>query len=273
LEKWRWIPYRVHSAAENMAIDEAIMLAQSSSDVPPTLRFYGWEPAACSIGYFQKMERELDLAALQKRGISYVRRITGGRTVFHDQELTYSLIVGKQHALYAQGVSQSYYQISQGLLAGFAELGLAAMLSPPRQQRLAATGSSSVCFDQASDYELVIDGKKVVGSAQTRKQNALLQHGSILLSLDLERFFSLLAFPSESARHRLQKNFAKRVGTINEFAARPVSLIEVIAAFRLGFAQGMHIELEEGALTEAELEMAKQLQEEKYNTDEWNLQR
>lgn len=272
VKQWRWIPYQVHSAAENMAIDEAIMICHQQGKVPPTLRFYGWEPAACSIGYFQKVDREIDREEIQKQGLAFVRRMTGGRTVFHDQELTYSLILSEDHPLYSNSVSQSYQSISQGIMAGFSRLGLdAEWVSPPvrRSQR----STSSACFDAASDYEITIQGKKVVGSAQTRHKGVLLQHGSILIDFDVDRFFQILSFPSQKVRERMKRIFVKKAGTINEFSTSKKELAEVIEAFYHGFATGLNISLLEGSLTEEEVELANKLVKEKYSTEEWNLQR
>jgi len=271
LEKWRWIPYQVGSAAENMAIDEAIMIQHRLGHVPPTIRFYGWTPAACSIGYFQKIERELDLVAIKEQGLSFVRRLTGGRTVFHDQELTYSLVVSEEHPLYSTSVTQSYLQISKGLLAGFAELALDATVAPARRTRKKA--ESSACFDTASDYEIQLFGKKVVGSAQVRQQGVLLQHGSILLDVDADRFFQLLRFPSEAARNRMKRIFTRQAGAINQFTKEKKSLEDVIKAFYRGFMKGMNITLEKGELTSAEKELAQQLAKEKYTSDDWNFMR
>lgn len=272
MEKWRWISYQVASAAENMAIDEAIMIHHQQGKVPPTLRFYGWKPSACTIGYFQKLERELDLEALKRQGVDYVRRMTGGRTVFHDQELTYSLIVSEQHPLGSLSISESYRQISQGLIAGFAELGLNATISPP-QPRARDKHESSACFDAASDYEITIQGKKVVGSAQTRQRGVLLQHGSILIDIDVDRFFELLRFPSEVARKRMKRLFARQAGAINQFFIQKKSLEEVITAFYQGFKHGMNLSLVEEELTTQEITFAERLAAEKYRSDEWNFQR
>lgn len=271
LEKWRWIPYQVCSAAENMAIDEAMMIQHRLGKVPPTIRFYGWEPAACSIGYFQKIERELDLEAIKEQGLSYVRRLTGGRTVFHDQELTYSLVVSEKYPLYSTSITQSYLQISKGLLAGFTELGLDATLAPVVRRR--GKPQSSACFDTASDYEIQIFGKKVVGSAQVRQQGVLLQHGSILLDYDADRFFQLLRFPSEAARNRMKRVFSRQAGAINHFTMKRKSVAEVVRAFYQGFMKGMNISLVKGELTPEEKELAQQLQKEKYESDDWNFMR
>lgn len=271
MKEWRWIPYQVGSAAENMAIDEAILIHHQQGKVPPTIRFYGWEPAACSIGYFQKIRKELDIEEITNQGFSYVRRITGGRTVFHDQELTYSLIVSEQHPLYSLSVTKSYLQISRGLLAGFAELGMEAAIAQPLRNR--GRIESSACFDTASDYEIEILGKKVVGSAQTRQRGVLLQHGSILVDIDPDRFFRLLHFPTEAVRNRMKRLFVRKAGAINQLATTKKSLSEVIEAFYQGFQKGMEISLIKGELTPEEQELAKQLKTEKYETDEWNFQR
>lgn len=271
VKPWRWIPYQVYSAAENMAIDEAIMICHRQGKVPPTLRFYGWKPAACSIGYFQKVDREINRAEIQKHGLDFVRRMTGGRTVFHDQELTYSLVFSEDHPLYMDSVSQSYRSISQGILAGFLKLELDAKWASPvrRPKRLV----SSACFDATSDYEITIQGKKVVGSAQTRQKGVLLQHGSILIDLDVDRFFQLLSFPSQAVRERMKRIYIKKAGTINQFSTSPRELEEVIDAFYQGFASGLNLSLEEGSLTQEEVELAETLVKEKYGTEAWNLQR
>ncbi len=97
--------------ATNMAIDEAILTAHARGLVPPTLRFYGWNPPCLSVGVFQSVEREIDLAECQRRGIDVVRRATGGRAVLHAAEVTYSLVTSSGRAFAAGNVRQSY-QIS-----------------------------------------------------------------------------------------------------------------------------------------------------------------
>ncbi len=268
--EWRYIPYRKYSAAWNMAIDEAMMIAHQEQRVPPTLRFYGWEPAALSIGYFQKVEKEVDRAELARQGLELVRRLTGGRAVLHDQELTYSIVVSEKDPILPPSVSASYRALSQGLVAGFRILGLQAELAPP--QSTASLGTAA-CFDTSSDYELVLEGKKVAGSAQVRKQGVVLQHGSILLEVDLERLMAVLRFPSERVKERLKESFAQKAVAINQMAARKVTLEEMISAFYQGFTTGLSIKLVEGELTPYEWKLAEQLVQSKYQQDDWNLQR
>jgi len=271
MEKWRFLPYQTWSPAENMAIDEAMMQLHHEGKTPPTIRFYGWDPATLSIGYFQKAAREVNLEELQRSGWGFVRRMTGGRAVLHDQELTYSVVVSENHPLMPPTVSESYRVISQGLLEGFRLLGLEAEMSSPLQKPKGE--HTAACFDSPSDYELVIEGKKVAGSAQVRKQGIILQHGSILIDLDVEALFRVLLFPSERVREKWKADFREKAVAIQPMIQRMVSIGEVENAFFHGFQKGMGIELVPGELTEEEKTLAEQLVQEKYGTDQWNLRR
>lgn len=279
-EQWRFIQSGACSPAENMAIDEAILLAHSEGKVPPTLRFYGWEPATLSIGYFQKAEEEVDFAALQEHHIGFVRRPTGGRAVLHDMELTYSVIVSEDYPGMPRSVTEAYRVISEGLLHGFRQLGLDAQmvdLSATADGAQYAEAGSAACFDSPSWYELVVEGRKVAGSAQTRQKGVVLQHGSILIDMDIELLFQLLRFPSERVRQRLQASFASKAVTINDLLRsaqlEEVSLADVEVAFERGFATGMGIELVASELTAYEQEWVERLVREKYDHPDWNLRR
>lgn len=124
MEKWRFIVTEGMSPAMNMAVDEAILQLHSEGKVPPTVRFYTWNPATLSIGYFQKAAKEINLELVQEKGIGFVRRATGGRAVLHDQELTYSVVVSESHPEMPSSVTEAYKVISLGLLHGFQNLGL-----------------------------------------------------------------------------------------------------------------------------------------------------
>lgn len=275
-KRWRLIKSAAYDAATNMAIDEAILLLHSQHRVPPTLRFYTWKPAALSIGYFQRVEEEIDLAKVEQCGFDFVRRMTGGRAVLHDQELTYSLITSEQ--VYGKGtITESYRLLSLGLLYGFQKLGLKAefALSNARHRlkKDALQERSAVCFDSPSAYELVVEDRKVAGSAQIRKQGALLQHGSILLDMDVDRLFQLFRYPSEEKRKEAKEVFRKKAVAINQLLADPVSVREAEEAFQQGFAQGLGVELVEDNLSSEEMELAKALVENKYSRPEWNFRR
>ncbi|WP_197490650.1 biotin/lipoate A/B protein ligase family protein [Brevibacillus sp. SKDU10] len=276
MEKWRYVVTPPMSPEMNMAIDEAILTLHSQGKVPPTVRFYTWNPATLSIGYFQKMEKEINIDEVKRLGLGLVRRPTGGRAVLHDAELTYSVIVSEDHPQMPKSVTEAYKVISMGLLHGFQKLGLKAeMVSLATEEEKAKYDSpgSSACFDSPSWYELVVEGKKVAGSAQTRQKGVILQHGSILLDMDVDLLFSLLTFPSERVKERMMNSFKQKAVTINEVSSKPISLEEAIEAFYQGFAEGLGIELVPMDLTAEEQQLAKELAENRYSTDEWNFRR
>ncbi|MEK8130500.1 biotin/lipoate A/B protein ligase family protein [Paenibacillus filicis] len=278
--EWRWIQSGAGDPAYNMAVDEAILTAHSEGLAPPTVRFYGWSPATLSIGYFQKAKDEIDFGALKREGYGFVRRATGGRAVLHDQELTYSMIVSESYPGIPRSVTEAYRILSQGLLLGFRRLGLAAdmvqLASPEEQEKYASMGSAA-CFDSPSWYELVVEGRKIAGSAQTRAKGVVLQHGSILLDLDADALFDLLLFNSDRIKDRMKQQFLRKAIAINDLlrsvGREPVGLAEVVSAFEAGIAEGLNIRLVPGELTDYERELADKLVEEKYGNAEWNLRR
>ena len=185
--KWRFIDSNNRSPYYNMALDEALLEWHSKGEIPPTIRFYGWNPPTLSIGYFQKAEKEINFDKVKELGLGFVRRPTGGRGVLHDEELTYSVIVSEEYPNMPKTVTEAYRVISEGLLEGFRSLGLEAYFAIPRseeEKNSLKNPRSSVCFDAPSWYELVVEGRKIAGSAQTRQKGVILQHGSILLEID-----------------------------------------------------------------------------------------
>jgi lipoate-protein ligase A len=275
-EVWRFIDSGNCSPAFNMALDEALLEWHSEGKIPPTIRFYGWNPPTLSIGYFQKVEKEINMDAVRKHGLGFVRRPTGGRGVLHDQELTYSVIVSEAHPNMPKTVTEAYRVISQGILEGFRLLGLDAYFAVPKTEEEKAdlkNPRSAVCFDAPSWYELVVEGRKVAGSAQTRQKGVILQHGSILLDLDEELLFSLFKYPSERVKERLRQNFKQKAVAINELTDRKVTIEEAKEAFFKGFEKGLNIVLEPYELTKEELDDVHRLAKEKYETDEWNFKR
>src|SRR5215469_16571670 len=177
----------------NMALDEVLMKSISKSATgTPTLRLYGWNPAAVSIGYFQSIDQEVDVELCKKAGIDIVRRITGGGAVLHDSELTYSFITRK----YPQNMLESYR-----------------MICDPIRICLVNLGFSKVRFAPLND--VIVDGKKVSGNAQTRKEGTLLQHGTILLDVDPEKMFTFLKVQKEKIRDKVIDNVRARVMGVN----------------------------------------------------------
>ncbi|MFP7297661.1 biotin/lipoate A/B protein ligase family protein [Neobacillus niacini] len=275
-EVWRFIDSGNCSPSFNMALDEALLDWHSEGKIPPVIRFYGWEPATLSIGYFQKVEKEIDLEAVKTHGLGFVRRPTGGRGVLHEHELTYSVIVSEDHPEMPKTVTEAYRVISEGILKGFHKLGLEAYFAVPKtdEERSALRDPrSAVCFDAPSWYELVVEGRKVAGSAQTRQKGVILQHGSILLDLDEDKLFSLFKYPNERVKERMKSAFKNKAVAINEISSRRISLEEAKEAFYKGFGEGLNIELESYQLTEEELAYVHKIAKERYENDEWNFKR
>jgi lipoate-protein ligase A len=276
MEKWRFVHTGKQSPAFNMALDEAMVALQKEGEIPPTIRFYGWEPATLSIGYFQKARAEVDQEKLRAYGLGFVRRATGGRAVLHDNELTYSIVVPESHSMIPSTIIEAYRVLSEGLRCGFQRLGLQAEMvtlgTAEEKQRYEGMGSAA-CFDAPSWYELVIEGKKVSGNAQMRHDGILLQHGAIPLDCDVDLLFDLLIFSSEAVRQRMKQMFATKAIFIQQLKDAPVTMNEVEEAFRRGFEEGLGIELVEGELTEQERRLAQQIAADKYGNDDWNFKR
>ncbi|MBF0709235.1 lipoate--protein ligase family protein [Alkalihalobacillus hwajinpoensis] len=274
MKQWAFIDSGERSPAYNMALDEALLKWHSDGTIPPVIRFYGWNPPTLSIGYFQRIERDINMDAVEKNGLGFVRRPTGGRAVLHDQEVTYSVIVSEDYPDMPSTVTEAYRVISEGLLIGFRKLGLNAYFAVPEtdaeKEELRAP-RSGVCFDSPSYYELVVEGRKVAGSAQTRQKGVILQHGSILLDIDEDQLFDCFKFKNERIRERMQRGFRKKAVAINALRETPVSISEAVKAFYDGFQQGLDIELVPYQLTDEQESFVVQLAEEKYASKEWNF--
>ncbi|WP_026689296.1 lipoate--protein ligase family protein [Alteribacter aurantiacus] len=272
-EKWLYIDSGDQSPYYNMALDEKLMDWHRRGLIPPVVRFYGWNPPTLSVGYFQKAKKEIDMEAVKKHELGFVRRPTGGRAVLHEDELTYSVIISESHPEMPETVTEAYRVISQGLLEGFLELGLDAGFSIPRteeERNNLKNPRSAVCFDASSWYELVVEGRKIAGSAQTRQKGVILQHGSIILSMDEDKLFDVFVYPNERVRERMQRSFKNKAVAIEELLGEKVPMNRAKKVFRDGFEKGLNISLEEMTLTQEQEDEVHALIDQKYGTDEWN---
>ncbi|WP_174734154.1 lipoate--protein ligase family protein [Mesobacillus harenae] len=275
-EVWRFLDTGDQPPSFNMALDEALLDWHSEGKIPPVIRFYGWSPATLSVGYFQKIEKEINMEAVKNHRLGFVRRPTGGRGVLHEHELTYSVIVTEDYPDMPRTVTEAYRVISEGILKGFHNLGLDAYFSVPKtaeERDSLKNPRSAVCFDAPSWYELVVEGRKVAGSAQTRQKGVILQHGSILLDLDEDKLFSLFKYPNDRVKERMQKAFKSKAVAINEISPTKISIEAAKKAFEKGFAEGLNIELERYTLSDKEHEYVTKLAKEKYENPEWNFKR
>ncbi|MDX8047418.1 lipoate--protein ligase family protein [Gracilibacillus sp. S3-1-1] len=270
-ETWYFIDTGKQTPAYNMAVDECLLNWHSEGKIPPTIRFYEWEPAGLSVGYFQKTTNKIDLDAVRRNGYGLVRRLTGGRAVLHDKELTYSIVVSEEHAKMPSSIKEAYLVLSKGLLEGYQTLGIDASFAIPEGKL--ETTQSAVCFEEPSWYELVVDNKKAAGSAQTRKKGVILQHGSIPLTVDDNQLYDLFIYRNEKVKERARKSFKDKAISIEEAANRTVTMAETKRAFKEGFAKGLNIELQELTFSQEQEQEVIALMKSKYLQDEWNLSR
>ncbi|RHW38487.1 lipoate--protein ligase family protein [Lysinibacillus yapensis] len=274
--KWYFINSGPCSPSYNMALDEALLDLHSTGEIPPVIRFYEWNPATLSIGYFQRAHRDIDFEALNAQNLGFVRRPTGGRAVLHEHELTYSVIVTEQYPDMPASVTEAYRVISEGLLLGFKNLGLDAYFSVPdteQQREDLKKPKSAVCFDAPSWYELVVEGKKVAGSAQTRQKGVILQHGAILLDLDEEKLLSVFKFSSPEVKEKMRKKLPEKAVAIRQLTDKDISIDQCVDSFKKGFEEALDIELVPYELTEEQRNYVKKIEETKYLNDEWNFRK
>lgn len=270
-ETWGFLDSGVHDAATNMAIDESLLNWHSEGKIPPTLRFYGWARPSLTIGQFQKAEKSIDFAGVQKHNCDFVRRLTGGSAVLHDDELTYSIVVSEQHPRIPQSVREAYYILSKGVLEGYRNLGIDADYAIP--EREAMLDKTAVCFEKTAYYEMIVDGKKISGNAQTRKSGVLLQHGSIPITMDEEMLFDMFKFSSERVKERQRRGFANKAVSIDDIAHKPHTFQMLKEAFLAGFQTGLGVSVKPLELTEEQWQEVRILADEKYRTDDWNIRR
>jgi lipoate-protein ligase A len=188
--RWRLLATPPLGAAENMACDEAL-LRRAATSGEAVFRVYAWREPTLSLGRNQPARDEYDVDALNERGIAVVRRLTGGRAVLHDREVTYSVTAPEA---FGATLRDAYLRINQVLVQGLRSLGVAAAIADPRGR--APAPSTAPCFEEPTEGELVLGGRKLAGSAQYREDGALLQHGSILVEDDQSLVASMLRTPA-----------------------------------------------------------------------------
>jgi len=270
-QAWRFLDTGARDAASNMAIDEALLLTHETGATPPTLRVYAWERPALSLGYAQNTAREVNLTACRQHGVEIVRRPTGGRAVLHDQEVTYSLILPTTWWHGTDTLTEHYQRIGLALTAALQQLGLPVHFERAHRRPLASRlQASPACFSALARYEISVAGKKIVGSAQKRLHNALLQHGSIPLEIDRARLFQCLRTPTEQQTDLIQAAYTTMTA-INEIAPFPLPLPTIHQALREGLAASFGIGFIPATLQAAEQRLAAELRATKYATHTWNF--
>jgi lipoyl(octanoyl) transferase len=263
---WRLLITPPASGAWNMALDESILEHVGRGESLPTLRLYAWNPACLSLGHAQPFA-DVDMTRLKARGWEVVRRATGGRAILHTDELTYSVIAPNDEPRLAGSVPESYNRLAQALLLAVKTLELQVEMKEGKTNR--DSTPNPVCFEVPSTYEITVDGKKLIGSAQARKKEGVLQHGSLPLTGDLTRICQALVFESESARQDAAARLLRRAVTVGSALGREISWETAAQAFIHAFETQLGLSFERGDLSESESKRTAELVKEKYDHPSW----
>ncbi len=262
------------SGAANMAIDQAVAEACAAGTSLPTVRFYRWTPPAVSLGRLQPIG-DIDEQRVAALGYEIVRRPTGGRAILHTDEFTYSVVAPMDHPLMRGGVMDAYLRLSNALIAGLRLLGVPADKAPGDVR--VGPDVSAVCFEAPSAYEITAGGRKLMGSAQSRRANYVLQHGSLPLVGDITRLIDVLALPPEQAA-TLRAELRGRACTLAQAlgvddGSDLVTFERVADAMRRGFETALQLSFQPGGLTADEVRRSAFLIRTQFGSADWNRQR
>ena len=265
---WRLLNFQSYNIFENMAIDEAVFHETIKNKKLPTIRFYSSEPAAITIGYFQDAKKELNIEKCQREGVDVVRRITGGRAVFHFNEITYSIAAGEREKLFPADIPGACKIISKCIARGLRDLGIEVCLAEDgltqKKEEI-----NPCCFSTPLRNELLVKGRKICGNAQVRRRGGFLQHGLLLLAFNAEKTADLMLL--DCTPERVEK-LRQSVTAVSEELARQIDEREVCSKLRKGFIEELGIDLEEGTLTPAEEKLKNKLMK-KYTDINWTIER
>lgn len=250
----------------NMAIDEAVLRSVATRQAPPTLRLYGWSPPALTLGRGQPYT-DADVSALRRAGITLVRRMTGGTAVLNRDELTYTVMVPDDDPRFAaSNIAESYRGVSGALIGALERLGLQhaeASGRAPGARRVRASERTPVCFEIPLDYEVTVEGRKLVGSAQMRIRDGILQHGSMPLLGDISDISQFLTARPDPQRIR------SVALTLHDALGRLVTWEEAAEAWIAGFREALNLTLLPAPLTAEERSRVEALVAEKYGNPAW----
>lgn len=272
---WRLlIDEEARSGAANMAVDQAIAQSCAAGESPPTLRFYRWQPPAVSLGRHQPLA-DIDQEAVAARGYEVVRRSTGGRAILHIDELTYSVAANSEELRVQGGVMDAYLRLSNALVTGLRLLGLAADKAAGDVR--VGKDVSAACFEVPSAYEITAHGRKLLGSAQSRRAKYVLQHGSLPLIGDITRLIDLLLLDVAEAttlRTQLADHACTLATALAVDAEHPsVQFRRVADALTQGFVETLNLDFQPGQLTALELQHTSRFIREQYANPTWTTSR
>ena len=280
MNTWRLLTPPPSNGAWNMAVDESILEHIQRGAVLPTLRLYAWDPPCLSLGHAQSFA-DVDMERVKARGWQVVRRLTGGRAILHTDELTYSVTGSAADPVLAGSILESYNRLAQALMFAMRELGLPVEMKEEagHGRNVAAQNEAShagsvtyvnpVCFEVPSTYEITVNGRKLIGSAQARRKEGVLQHGSLPLTGDLTRICDALIFKDEASRQNAKERLLARAATMGSVTGVKTDRDTAARAFVKGFEVQLGIAFQRGDLSRSEAERAEELVKEKYANPTW----
>lgn len=255
---WRLLRSGAGSGPFNMALDQILLETVAAGRSQPVLRFYRWQVPTVSLGYAQREAGAVNLETCRKLGFQVVRRMTGGRAVLHDQEVTYAVVAPERGGPFPGEILANYRVIAGVLQASFADLGLVAELAE-KPMPAGGGGLKGACFTAPITTELLYRGCKLAGGAQKRQGGAFLQHGSVPVEFDLRRLFQALnTDPGLSVRQGVAQ-LAERVGWVNRWRSPAIGIDDLEDRFIVHFAERLGVELVAGEPTSEELSAARDL--------------
>ena len=251
-----------------MAFDEALLdyvVEEAPEEKVAWLRLYRWQTPTISFGRFQKPNKEVDLAKAEEMGLSTVKRPTGGKALVHDDEVTYCVVLPAKSPLAKCSIAQSHRRLADGLAWALSELGLEVTVGKPEAR--GKRGATVPCFAEHLAESVLVNNKKIAGSAQYRRQGGLLQHGSVLRSLDLGLHRELFG--------RAARGFEGKACGLADLLAEQPSVEELEEAIAKGIA-GI---VSAGSMSKVDdvpdwvLERTRRLDAEKYSRLDWTVRR
>ena len=243
------IGFEYRDAAMNMALDEAVMEGLAAGSSVPTVRFYGWRPSAVSIGRFQSLKDEVDVDLCRTLHIDVVRRRTGGGAVLHSEvgEITYSVLAPE--ALMPKDINEAYRSVCGEVIDALAMLGVRSQFSPIN--------------------DVIVGGRKISGSAQTRRQGVFLQHGTLLLHVEPDLMFTALKVSDAKVREKAVRSARERVTALDHHSG--ASRADALVALTASFMDGK--DWQPGDWLPAEIARAEELVRTRYANDDWTFER
>ena len=261
MDNWRLIISAPSDAATNMAIDEAILQTYIHKGGLPILRIYSWQPAAISLGSAQFLDNALNLPQCLSHKIEFVRRITGGEAIYHDNEITYSIVCSKKDLNVSDSVKKSFRVLTTFVFNAYRQLGFKPYFAGDIENYKHGD-ASEFCFATTEKFDILINGKKIGGNAQKRSRDIIFQHGSIPFSLN---FSNIKIFIKEDL-----EGIEKKVTCLDDELKREISFEEISCLLIDSFKSSYNVNLKKKSLTRAEEDLAYTLVKEKYKTKQWN---